>query len=236
MSPATPASGFLRGYGYQGNSSEGFHFGAPGYGEAYKKAIHDSVASISLQGFGECLPNEANRVEIDPQVVDAWGIPALRIVIELRENERAMLKDMADSAAEMLEAAGGTRVRTAKQPALGEPRSGHRAHGHRSEDLGPHAVSAAARCRKRLRDGRIELPVRRLDEPDADDDGAGGAVHGSAVGAHETRGRLIECRVQGAGCRVQGAGCRVQKVAAELTAGRSKRSDECGCQRGGGRK
>ena len=74
------------------------------------------MANISLQGFGECLPNELNRVEIDPQVVDAWGIPALRIVIEHRENERAMLKDMADSAAEMLEAAGGTRVRTPNNP------------------------------------------------------------------------------------------------------------------------
>lgn len=114
--PGAPASAFLRGYGYQGNSSEGFRFGAPGYGEAYKKAIRDSVASVSLQGFGECLPNEANRVEIDPQVVDAWGIPAVRIVIELRENERAMLKDMADSAAEMLEAAGGTHVRTRNNP------------------------------------------------------------------------------------------------------------------------
>jgi choline dehydrogenase-like flavoprotein len=114
--PGPAASGFLRGYGYQGNSSEGFHFGAPGYGEGYKKAVRESVASVTLQGFGECLPNEANRVEIDPQLVDAWGIPAVRIAIELRENERAMLKDMADSAAEMLEAAGGTRVRTRNNP------------------------------------------------------------------------------------------------------------------------
>jgi choline dehydrogenase-like flavoprotein len=114
--PGDGSRGFLRGYGYQGSSSAGFHFGAPGYGEAYKKAIRDSAWSVSLQGFGECLPNESNRVEIDPQVVDAWGIPVLRIAIEYRENERAMLKDMAEAAAEMLEQAGGTHVRMRTSP------------------------------------------------------------------------------------------------------------------------
>jgi choline dehydrogenase-like flavoprotein len=44
------------------------------------------------------------------------GSPVLRIAIELRENERAMLKDMADAAAEMLEVAGGARVRTRNHP------------------------------------------------------------------------------------------------------------------------
>ena len=103
---------FLRGYGYQGSSSVPFHLGAPGYGEAYKKAARaETPTVINLQGFGECLPNEANRVEIDPAVVDAWGIPAVRITIDYRDNDRAMLEDMGDAAAEMLEAAGGTRVR-----------------------------------------------------------------------------------------------------------------------------
>jgi choline dehydrogenase-like flavoprotein len=110
--PGQPAtSAFLRGYGYQGSSGESFRFGAAGYGDAYKRAIREGIWTVSLQGFGECLPNQDNRVEIDPVVTDAWGIPALRITIEYRDNERAMLKDMADSAAEMLTAAGGTRVR-----------------------------------------------------------------------------------------------------------------------------
>ena len=72
--------------------------------------------TVSLQGFGECLPNEANLVEIDPAVTDAWGIPVLRITIAYRDNERAMLQDMAEAAGEMLTAAGGTRVRTRNAP------------------------------------------------------------------------------------------------------------------------
>ncbi|MPY89623.1 MAG: hypothetical protein GEU99_17075 [Luteitalea sp.] len=44
-------------------------------------------------------------------VVDAWGIPVVRIHLTPRENEIAMLRDMADAAAEMLEAAGGRDIR-----------------------------------------------------------------------------------------------------------------------------
>ena len=65
---------------------------------------------MRLYGFGECLPDASNRVELDPDVVDAWGIPVLRISCRWGENERAMFDDMADSAAEMLEAAGVRNV------------------------------------------------------------------------------------------------------------------------------
>jgi choline dehydrogenase-like flavoprotein len=65
---------------------------------------------MTLYGFGECLPHEDNRVELDPEVTDAWGIPVLNIQCRWRENEVAMYDDMADSAAEMLEAAGVRNV------------------------------------------------------------------------------------------------------------------------------
>lgn len=109
--PGGPAQGYLRGFGYQGGSSVGFRMGAPGYGDAYKRAVKEGVTSLSLQGFGEHLPDERNFVQIDPQRVDAWGIPVLRIHIAARDNEKAMLQDMAHAAAEMLEAAGGRNVR-----------------------------------------------------------------------------------------------------------------------------
>ncbi len=107
---------YLRGFGYQGYSSESHRLGAPGYGEAYKRAVKDGVTSINLQGFGEHLPDERNYVSLDPQAVDAWGIPVLRIHIAFRDNEKAMLRDMADAAAEMLEAAGGRNVRPRLDP------------------------------------------------------------------------------------------------------------------------
>ena len=46
---------------------------APGYGDAYKRALKEGVTRLSLQGFGEHLPDERNFVALDPQVVDAWA-------------------------------------------------------------------------------------------------------------------------------------------------------------------
>jgi choline dehydrogenase-like flavoprotein len=67
---------------------------------------------MRLSGFGECLPDPNNYVELDPEVVDHWGIPALRIHMTYGENERALQKDMVETAAEMLEASGAKEIDT----------------------------------------------------------------------------------------------------------------------------
>ena len=102
---------FLRGYGYQGGGTTTFNWHAAGFGEAYKKALLDPVTTLHLSGFGECLPRWDNYVEIDPALVDAFGIPVLRIHMTFGENEQAMIPDMADSATKMMEAAGARNIR-----------------------------------------------------------------------------------------------------------------------------
>ncbi len=103
---------FLRGYGFQGGSYTGFNWGASSFGEAFKKSFRDPVTSIGLGSFGECLARFENHVEIDPSgQVDVFGIPTLKIHMAWSDNERAMIPDMAESAAEMLEAAGAKNVR-----------------------------------------------------------------------------------------------------------------------------
>ncbi len=101
---------FIRGFGYQGGGGSNFRFGAPGFGEAYKKAVRDPLTTVSLAGFGEVLPRYDNFLAIDPNVVDVYGIPVLRITMSWGENERAMIKSMAATAAEMMEAAGAKNV------------------------------------------------------------------------------------------------------------------------------
>ena len=105
---------FLRGFAYQGSGSRSTWSrgtGTQGLGGDFKDRLTQlGPWQMSLYGFGECLPNESNRVELDPDVVDAWGVPALKITCRWGENERAMFDDMADSAAEMLEAAGVRNV------------------------------------------------------------------------------------------------------------------------------
>lgn len=106
---------FLRGYGYQG---AGYRTGwsrgadAPGFGADLKERLREPGPwRMSLTAFGEVLPRAENYLELDPEVTDAWGIPALRIHAALGPNEEAMRRDMVTSAAEMLEAAGGKNVR-----------------------------------------------------------------------------------------------------------------------------
>ncbi len=109
----TSEKGFLRGYGYQCYASRGIAYGTPGLGEPWKRALRDpQPLQLSMEGFGEALPYAENSVTIEPDVVDAWGIPVVRITLEPRENELAMLRDMADAAAEMLEGMGGRNIRT----------------------------------------------------------------------------------------------------------------------------
>ena len=65
---------------------------------------------IMLKGFGECLPRYENYMDIDPGVKDTYGIPVVRFHMKYAENEMAMIQDMADTAAEMMEAAGAKNV------------------------------------------------------------------------------------------------------------------------------
>jgi choline dehydrogenase-like flavoprotein len=115
LDAATARADFRRGFGYQGSATRaGWGRGGsePGLGVELKRKLHDAGGwTVSLQGFGECLPQEKNVVRLADQT-DEFGIPLLRIDCSWGPNELAMRKDMAASAAEMLEAAGCRNVTT----------------------------------------------------------------------------------------------------------------------------
>ncbi|HUS07222.1 MAG TPA: GMC family oxidoreductase [Bryobacteraceae bacterium] len=104
-------NGFIRGYGYQGGSSPSFQFGAPGFGASYKEAVRKGHWSINIGLWGECLARKENRVEIDQDKVDAYGIPILKVSADWSDNEKKMFEDGRLQAAEMLEAAGAKDVK-----------------------------------------------------------------------------------------------------------------------------
>jgi len=114
ISPGTRRTDFIRGFGFQGRAARsGWSRYVPGFGAGFKHALREPGPwEMSLTGFGETLPYEKNKVDLDPDRVDAWGIPLLRIDCEWDANEFAMRKDMAETAAEMLEAAGFRNVTT----------------------------------------------------------------------------------------------------------------------------
>jgi choline dehydrogenase-like flavoprotein len=114
---------FIRGYGMQGSVRMGYTFAQarrqPGFGAEFKKFVREFPNEI---GFGlgawcEMLPRKENRVTIDPNKVDAWGIPALHIECTHGENERAMAKDALETIREMVDAAGFQTLYASDKPA-----------------------------------------------------------------------------------------------------------------------
>jgi choline dehydrogenase-like flavoprotein len=109
--PNAPRSAsFLRGYGYEGGGGVDFNWSADGFGTPYKQALLEPVHYLGIEAFGEVLARWENYIDIDPDTVDTFGIPVLRFHVRHGENEFALLRDAADAAAEMLEAAGAKNV------------------------------------------------------------------------------------------------------------------------------
>ena len=119
--PATKRSGFIRGYGYQGGeglTSWEHAYQRAGFGAAWKDGIAGSGAStVGLSGFGEILPRAENRVTLDAEVTDKWGVPVLRMDCTLGDNEYAMVDDILETGKEILEAMGCEEISERTRPA-----------------------------------------------------------------------------------------------------------------------
>ncbi|MCH1609376.1 MAG: GMC family oxidoreductase [Flavobacteriaceae bacterium] len=105
---------FIRGYGYQGGASRGNWtemISEMGYGEKLKEAIMKPGGwRVGINGFGETLPYHDNKMHLDYNNQDEWGLPTVTFNAEIRDNEKTMRKDMSEQAAAMLDAAGFKNV------------------------------------------------------------------------------------------------------------------------------
>ena len=111
---------YLRGFGYQGGASrQGWSrlVAEMSIGAQLKDAVTEpGTWTIGMGGFGEVLPDKSNRVTINPEKKDKHGLPTLLFDTEFKENDYKMRKDMANDAAEMLDAAGFKNVRQYDNP------------------------------------------------------------------------------------------------------------------------
>jgi choline dehydrogenase-like flavoprotein len=114
---------FIRGYGMQGGCRQDYGFGhakqTPGFGADFKKLVRENPREIPfwLGAWCEMLPRKENRVTIDPNKVDAWGIPVLHVECSHGNNERAMAKDALETIREMAGAAGFRTLYSSSTPA-----------------------------------------------------------------------------------------------------------------------
>ncbi|HSG61495.1 MAG TPA: GMC family oxidoreductase [Pseudomonadales bacterium] len=101
---------YVRGFGYQGRASrEGVYRdnSEMGIGAGLKAAITEPGPwRIEATAFGEVLPDHRNRIYLNNDVKDKWGLPVLEFDAIIRDNERRMRKDMANEMADMFERSG----------------------------------------------------------------------------------------------------------------------------------
>ena len=116
LGPETHHPSFVRGYGFQGSASrQSWSRGnsMTGFGSEFKHSLREPGRwRMGLGGFGETLPRYDNYCMLDPSALDQWGLPVLKFHVTRDDNDRAMRKDMMETAAEMLEAGGGKNVST----------------------------------------------------------------------------------------------------------------------------
>lgn len=107
---------FVRGYGYQadGERSEwpDVMKEDDSFGEAYKQKLSTPGPWTMWMGaWGECLPNSENKIWLDAEKKDKWGMPLVNVNFEHGANDMAMRKDAKENAQEMLEKAGFKNIK-----------------------------------------------------------------------------------------------------------------------------
>ena len=107
---------YLRGFGYQGGAGRGRGIDVAEFtiGADLKEALRvpSDNWNMGILGFGEMLPYHDNKITLDKNNKDKWGLPILAMDVEIKENEHKMRKDMMEDAKEMLEASGVKDVYT----------------------------------------------------------------------------------------------------------------------------
>ena len=106
---------YLRGFGYQGGAGRGrgTDIAEMTIGAELKESLTEPGSwHMNLTAFGEMLPYHDNKITLNKDKKDKWGLPVLNFDVEIKDNEKKMRIDMMNDAAEMLTATGLKEVNT----------------------------------------------------------------------------------------------------------------------------
>lgn len=107
---------FKRGYNIQGDGERQEWFdrqNEAGFGVDFKKQLTTPGPwTIWMAGWGECLPYYENKVSLDNNQKDKWGLPLVKIDFSFKGNEEKMMKDIQETSAKMLEDADFTNIQS----------------------------------------------------------------------------------------------------------------------------
>ncbi|MGH7505916.1 MAG: GMC family oxidoreductase [Longimicrobiales bacterium] len=114
-----PARGFYGGGGIDARMTQGpllfallgLPPGTPIWGAEYKRALREAyIRTVEIAGHTTSLPLETNGVDLDPDVTDRWGRPALRVTYNDHADDLATMRFLQDRSKELLDAAGAVEI------------------------------------------------------------------------------------------------------------------------------
>ena len=79
------------------------------WGRAYKQRLAEFTRSMVVHTHSTSLPLETNSVSLDPELKDAWGMPAIRVTYRDHPDDLATARFLQDRAVELADAAGALR-------------------------------------------------------------------------------------------------------------------------------
>jgi choline dehydrogenase-like flavoprotein len=114
-----PKRGFYGGgrldarWGYMGPigyALQGLPPDAPRWGAGFKQACKEYFSrTMTIQAFCTSLPLETNTITLDPDVKDAWGLPAMRVTYREHPDTLKTKRFFVERALEILDAAGAIK-------------------------------------------------------------------------------------------------------------------------------
>jgi choline dehydrogenase-like flavoprotein len=93
------------------------------WGVEFKSLLESLPRTMVAATHGTSLPLASNTIDLDPELKDAWGLPALRMTYKDHPDDLAMARFLQDRAVEIMQAAGAQQVW--KEPVLEATGSPH---------------------------------------------------------------------------------------------------------------
>ena len=107
--------------------------GAPAWGAAAKQNDRDNFNhSMAVAMVLHDMPQHDNRVDLDPEVKDAWGLPVARVTLTPHDNDQKQGRFLIDRCGDILDAAGARNM----QKVYAERVTGNCSHQHGTARMG----------------------------------------------------------------------------------------------------
>jgi choline dehydrogenase-like flavoprotein len=113
-----PARGFYGGGGIDARywgypvffAMNGLPPGSPLWGAEYKRLLRANYSrTMNIDIHTTSLPVDSNRIELDPELRDDWGVPAMKVTYKDHPDDLRTIQFLSDRAMEVFDAAGALR-------------------------------------------------------------------------------------------------------------------------------